>query len=108
MNEPERSWPDSRSKRHPFPKRLADALRDPAMDLPVDQKRVEGDAHIVNSDEALHGHGPGFRIHLDFADVAAVGKVESRKIRGLALEPDEAELGERPHRRLGSAGDSGQ
>jgi hypothetical protein len=57
-----------------FEKRLADALHDPAMDLSLEQKRVDGAAEIVDDGVAFDGDDTGVGIDLDLDDVAAVGK----------------------------------
>src|ERR1700736_2108257 len=53
--------------------RLADALRDAAVNLPRHQHWVDGDADVVDRGVAHHPADAGFRIDLDFADMGAVG-----------------------------------
>ena len=57
-----------------FQQRLADALDDPAMDLPLEQERIDGAAEIVDDCIALDGYDAGIGIDFDLDDVAAVGK----------------------------------
>ena len=51
---------------------LANALHDPAVDLALEQERVDGAAEIVDHRIAFNGNCPGIRIDLDLDDVAAV------------------------------------
>src|SRR5215813_14399612 len=53
---------------------LANALYDPAMDLALEQERVDGTAEIVDDGVALDYNDAGIRIDLDLDDVAAVGE----------------------------------
>src|SRR5262249_39737788 len=53
---------------------LANALYDPAMDLALEQERVDGAAKIVDDGIALDYDVAGIGIDLDLGDVAAVGK----------------------------------
>src|SRR5215831_7773630 len=53
---------------------LANALDDPAMDLALEQERVDGAAEIVDDGVALDYDGAGIGIDLDLDDVAAVGE----------------------------------
>src|SRR5947208_13675328 len=53
---------------------LADALDDPAMDLALEQQRIDGAAEIVDDGVALNYDGAGIGIDLDLGDVAAVGE----------------------------------
>src|SRR5262249_45707338 len=53
---------------------LANALDDPAMDLALEQERVDGAAKIVDDGVALDYDGAGIGIDLDLDDVAAVGE----------------------------------
>src|SRR5256884_6824468 len=53
---------------------LANALGDPAMDLALEQERVDGAAEIVDDGVALNYDGAGIGIDLDLDDVAAVGE----------------------------------
>ena len=53
---------------------LTDALRDPAMQLPGDQHRIDDGAEVIDAGIAHDLHDPGFGIDLDFRDVAAIGK----------------------------------
>src|SRR5262249_50201460 len=50
------------------------ALYDPAMDLALEQERVDGAAEIVDDGVALDYDGAGIGIDLDLDDVAAVGE----------------------------------
>src|SRR5262245_12219608 len=73
MNEPERSCPLSGSDRM-LKESLANALYDPAMDLALEQERVDGAAEIVDDGVALDYDGAGIGVDLDLDDVAAVGE----------------------------------
>src|SRR5947208_11566740 len=53
---------------------LADALDDPAMDLALEQQRIDGAAEIVDDGVALDYDAAGIGIDLDLGDVAAVGE----------------------------------
>src|SRR6516225_8383633 len=53
---------------------LANALHDPAMDLALEQERVDGAAEIVDDGVALHYDAAGIGIDLNLDDVAAVGE----------------------------------
>ncbi len=63
------------SKLDVFHQDLADALRDAAMDLAVQQQRIEHGADIVDHAIAHDLDFAGFLVDLDFADVAAVRKI---------------------------------
>ena len=86
MNEPERSCP-ARVVVAMLEQRLADALRDAAMDLAVDDQRIDGAADVVDRAVAHDLDGAGLRIDLDFADMGAVG--EARFVDGLVGERGE-------------------
>ena len=49
--------------------RPADALRDAALDLPLDIARVDGTADVLRGDETQHRHLAGLRIDLDVAEL---------------------------------------
>src|SRR5262249_61090542 len=67
---------------------LANALYDPAMDLALEQKRVDGAAKIVDDGVALDYDGAGIGIDLDLDDVAAVGEGLSWRYAGMRrVEP---------------------
>src|SRR5262245_53836316 len=53
---------------------LANALYDPAMDLALKKKRVDGAPEIVDDGVALDYNDAGIGIDLDLDDVAAVGE----------------------------------
>src|SRR2546430_8314278 len=53
---------------------LANALGDPAMDLALEQERVDGAAEIVDDVVALDCDGAGIGVDFDLDNVAAVGK----------------------------------
>src|SRR5262249_53930092 len=53
---------------------LANALYDPAMDLALEQERINGAPEIVDDGVALDYDGAGIGIDLDLDDVAAVGE----------------------------------
>src|SRR6266446_6558453 len=67
---------------------LANALYDPAMDLALEQERVDGAAEIVDDAVALDCDDAGIGIDLDLDDVAAVGEGLSwRYAVMLCIEP---------------------
>ena len=74
MNEPDKQLPAVRIVDRVLEQRLADALHDAAVDLALEQQRIDGAAEIVDHGVALDGDGAGIGIDLDLDDVAAVGK----------------------------------
>ena len=58
--------------------RLPDALGDAAVDLAVDDQRVDGESDVVDCGIADEGGHAGFRVDLDLANVAAVGEARLR------------------------------
>ncbi len=60
----------------PLKQRLADALRAPAMDLPVHDHRIKDDANVIDGGKAFELDCARFLIDLDFDNAAAVGKAE--------------------------------
>ena len=71
MNEPVTGWPDE-SRRDVLHQDLADALHDAAVDLAMQQHRIEHRADIVDHRVAGDLDRAGIAIDLDFADVASV------------------------------------
>ena len=71
MNEPVTGWPEAVA-RDVLHQDLADALRHAAVDLAVQQHRVEHRADIVDHGVARDLHRAGLAIDLDFADMASV------------------------------------
>ena len=74
-----------------FEQRLADALRDAAMHLALDDHRIDDDAEIVDRGPADDLGVAGLRIDLDLADVAAgregeVGRIVERALLQARLE----------------------
>ena len=53
---------------------LAKAVSDAAMDLPVDNHRIDRAADIVDGGIADDLDDTGLRVDLDFTDMAAIGK----------------------------------
>jgi len=53
---------------------LANALDNPAVDLALEQERVDGAAEIVDDGVSLNYDGAGIGIDLDLDDVAAVAE----------------------------------
>jgi hypothetical protein len=53
---------------------LADALYDPAMDLALEQERVDGAAEVVDHSVALDYDAAGIGVDFDLDNVAAVGE----------------------------------
>ena len=79
MNEPERSWP-SPVVDAVLEHRLAEALRDAAMDLAVHDHRIDDGADVVDRPVADELDAPGFGIDLDLADMHAVAEGEVRRV----------------------------
>ena len=73
MNEPVTSWP-SPVEVDVLHQDLADALRDAADDLALQQQRVDHGADVVDHAVAHDLDLAGFRVDLDLADVAPFGK----------------------------------
>ncbi len=70
-----------------FGERLADALREAAMHLAVDDHRIDDLAEIVHRHPFLDLHLAGFRIDLDLADVAAGREGEiGRVVEGVLVQ----------------------
>ena len=90
MNEPVSGWPESVDDEL-LPQRLADALRDGAVGLAVDDQRVDAAADVVDAGVAREREAAGFRIDLDFAHRAAVGE---HRIVHLVVGDDGEALGE--------------
>ena len=57
-----------------FHQRLADTLRDAAMQLAGDDHRIDNGAEIIDAAVAHDLDHAGLRIDLDFGDVTAVGE----------------------------------
>ena len=72
MNEPDRSCAGVAVVDDMLPQRLADALRDAAVDLAVHDQRVDRAAEIVDRAVAHDLDYAGLGIDLDLADVAAI------------------------------------
>ena len=90
--------------------RLADALRDAAMHLALDDHRIDELAEVVDRGPAVDRHDAGLRIDLEFADVDAgregeVGGIPERAflqagleflavelVRGIGVQRDGAEV----------------
>ena len=91
-----------------FHQRLAGALHDAAMELALDQQRVDHVADIVNRGVADEAHLAGVGVDLDLADVAAVriGAFAAREGAGF----EQAGLGaaRQPRRHERGAGDLGE
>src|SRR5262249_44721596 len=62
--------------------RDADALGQAAVDLALDDGRVDARAAIVDGDEPAHLHIPGAGVDVDHADVGAVGIGEVTRVVG--------------------------
>src|SRR5436305_875671 len=54
--------------------RMADVLADAAMDLTLEQQRIDHRAKIVDHDEAEDARRAGIGLDLDLADMAAIGE----------------------------------
>ena len=81
--------------------RLAEALRDAAVDLAAHDHRVEHAAEIVDHEIAVDHDFAGLRIDLQLAHVRAVRMVRRIGAVGAArLQADAELLGQRAHRRV--------
>ena len=78
--------------------RLADALRDAAMDLAIAEQFVDDLADIVDGGVTRERDHAGLRIDLDFAEVAAVGKVRRLGGEGAGRLEADLELRRQEHR----------
>ena len=58
---------------HPFVERVADAVRDAAVDLALDHHRIDQHAGVLHRDVAQDFHLAGLDVDLDLGDVAGVG-----------------------------------
>ncbi len=66
---------------------LAQALAYAAMDLAMHDRRIDDGADVIDGDIAIDGDRAGFRIELDLADMASVGKVHvGRDVIALGIE----------------------
>ena len=81
-----------------FQQRIAEPLRDAAVNLAVDDHRVDQAAGILGDEVGLDRHPSGFDVDLDDRDMAGI-RERARRIVGRAL--GEA----RRHRRLPNRGD---
>src|SRR6185437_1355391 len=85
--------------------RLADPLGDAAMDLTLEEQRVDDDAAVVDGGVALDLDLAGLGIDLELADMAAIGEIgRGRRESSHGFEAD-AERGRPAHRRMGAPGD---
>ena len=80
MNEPVSSWP-SLVIDGVLQQRLADALHDAAMQLAVDQHRIDDGAEVVDRGVLHDLDVAGVGIDLDLADVAAVRDRPTARLR---------------------------
>ena len=86
MNEPDKQLPAVTVIDRVLQKRLADALHDAAVDLALQQQRIDDAAEIVDHSVAVDCRRTGIGIDLDLDDVAAVGKGLRRRhadVRGV-------------------------
>ena len=68
-----------------FEHRLADPLRDPALDLPGEQQRIDDRTEIVDHEIAQDVDMPGVGLDLDLADMTAIGEGRLRRREMAAL-----------------------
>ena len=90
MNEPVTSCPSFVVDRF-LDHRLADALRQPAVNLPFDNQRIDQVPGIVHGDQLQQRRLAGLAVHLEHRDVAAerigiVGRLEERLVAEAGLE----------------------
>jgi hypothetical protein len=64
----------------PLVKRLSDALRDAAVDLTIDDQRVDDIATVIDSHVTFQIDDAGIRVNLDNCDVRAEGEGAVRRI----------------------------
>src|SRR5262249_56961607 len=73
--------------RRPFEQHRADALRDSAADLTIDDGGVDERTAILGDDVPLHRHDAGFGVDVDDGAVSAAGPASFAAVeRGLDLE----------------------
>src|SRR6516162_6200510 len=71
-----------------FAERLADTLHESAMDLPVDDHRIDNGADVIDRDVVYKRNYTGFRVNFDLRDMCSTGKREVyRIVERLLLEP---------------------
>ena len=70
----------------PFQQRLADALRDPALHLPLNQHRLQHPAAIIDTGIGGKRRAPGGGVDLDLGDVDAVGERRRGVKRAFRIE----------------------
>ena len=75
MNEPVNSWPEAGIEADVLHQHLADALRDAAADLALEQQRVHDRADIVDDAVAQDLDLAGLRVDFELADMAAVREI---------------------------------
>ena len=73
MNEPVWSWPLSRVVDRILIERLADPLDQRAVNLALDDHRIDDAPEIVGAGETHERHAPGLAINLDLGNVGAGG-----------------------------------
>ncbi len=74
-----------------FQERVSDALGDTAVDLPVDDQRIDQPSGVFGHQKLFDDDAPGLDIHLDHGDVAGIGK-GSRRIIGRTLDDARRDL----------------
>src|SRR5260370_11934452 len=67
--------------------RLADALGEAAVDLALDDHRIDDGADVVDAPETDDLHAAGVRIDLELTDMRAVAEGEARRILDRGLLP---------------------
>ena len=108
MNVPVRSWPESRIVAAALEAGLADRLGGAAVDLALDDHRIDQAAEVVDGEVALDRDRTGVGIDLDLDDVAAIGEGEGLRIEvGRLLEPG-LEVPAGSGGRIGPPGDLGE
>src|SRR4051812_42808399 len=64
--------------------RLPDAMGNAAMDLAMHDHRIDGTANIIDGRIARDFYDTGVRIHLDLADMAAIGELARLTVSSLS------------------------
>src|SRR5215470_6254588 len=83
---------------------LAEALHDAAVDLPLDEERVDHPSHVVDHRVAHHAHRARGLIDLHLAHVAAIGERHAGRHEGRGLAEAGLEAGRKLARYVSGAG----
>ena len=98
------------AKRLLFHQRLAEAHVDAPFDLPFDQERVDGAAHVMGDPDPIHRDQSGARVRVEVAHAGRVAVSGARPDTRSFVRPGDprrrvaAGAGQRPEARLGKHG----